>query len=157
MLFMPRRHLLLITAIVEAATGLSLLAWPSIPLALLLGVDRTSPETLVVARIAGAALLAVGVGCWLGRPDAHGASQLGLLAGVLTYDMGAAVILAYAGLFVGLVGVALWPAVLLHAALAVWCLGCIWNKPRGDGARTREDLKAVKKQIDDMIKGHHGD
>jgi hypothetical protein len=51
-----------------------------------------------------------------------------LLIGVLTYDVGAAVILAYTGLFVNLVGIALWPAVVLHAALAVWCVVCLWVK-----------------------------
>jgi hypothetical protein len=41
------------------------------------------------------------------------------------YDVAAAVILAYAGLSLSFVGVALWPAVVLHAALAVWCVLCL--------------------------------
>jgi hypothetical protein len=130
MLFMQRRYFLIVTALVEGATGLLLLALPWVPCALLLGVDQPSPETSLVARVAGAALLAAGVACWLGRSDRQGAALLGLLAGVLTYDVAAAVILACAGLFLHLAGVALWPAVVLHAALAVWCVACLLVQPR---------------------------
>jgi hypothetical protein len=56
-----------------------------------------------------------------------------LTTGVLIYDVAAAVILAYTGLFLSLVGVVLWPAVVLHAALAVWCVVCVWGKPLGPG------------------------
>jgi hypothetical protein len=55
--------LLIVTALAEAATGLVLLVWPPVLLALLLGVDPVSPETTSCARIAGAALLANGVAC----------------------------------------------------------------------------------------------
>jgi hypothetical protein len=92
---------------------------------LLLGVDQASPETFICARVAGAALLAIGVACWLGRSDKQSSAHLGLLTGVLIYDVAAAVILAYTGLFLRLVGVALWPAVVLHTALAVWCVACL--------------------------------
>ncbi len=66
-----------------------------------------------------------GIACWLGRSDKQSAAQLGLLTGVLIYDVAAAVILASTGLFLSLVGVALWPAVALHAALAIWCAVCL--------------------------------
>jgi hypothetical protein len=130
---MRRAYLLIVTAFVEVGTGLLLLVVPSVPLALLLGVDQASPETTVAARVAGAALLAIGVACWLGRSDKPGPAQLGLTTGVLIYDVAAAVILAYTGLFLSLVGVVLWPAVTLHTALAVWCVVCIWGKPLGPG------------------------
>jgi hypothetical protein len=122
--------LLIVTAHAEAGTGLLLLVWPPGLLALLLGVDQASPETTCCARIAGAALLAIGVACWIGRADTHSSGQLGLLIGVFIYDVAAAVILAYTGLFTDLVGLALWPAVVLHGALAGWCVACLWPKPR---------------------------
>jgi hypothetical protein len=102
-----------------------LLVLPSIPLALLLGVEGAAPETIVVVRLAGAALLAIGVACWGARNDHGRPAQLGLLAGVLTYDVAAAVLLAYAGFVLSMAGLALWPAVVLHAALAFWCLACL--------------------------------
>jgi hypothetical protein len=121
---------LLVTAAVEVGTGLLLLIQPSVPIALLLGVGSPSPEATLVSRVAGAALLAVGVASWVGRGDTPGLAQLGLLTGVLIYDVAAAVLLGYAGLFLGLVGVALWPAVVLHIGLAVWCVVCLSTPPR---------------------------
>jgi hypothetical protein len=133
---MHRPSLLIVTAVGEVGTGLLLLVFPSVLLALLLGVDQASPEVTSVARITGAALLALGVACWLGRADQHSPAQLGLLTGVLTYDVAAAGILAYTGLYLRLVGIALWPAVVLHSALAVWCVVCLLVKPRGEGQGT---------------------
>jgi hypothetical protein len=130
---MHQKYLLIATALAEAGTGLLLLVWPPVLLALLLGVDQASSETITCARVAGAALLAIGVACWIGRSDTHGAAQLGLLIGVFTYDVAAALILACTGLFVNLVGIALWPAVVLHAALATWCFVIVWGKRRGKG------------------------
>jgi hypothetical protein len=122
---MNRAYLLIVTAVGEGGTGLLLLVLPSVPLALLLGVERAAPETLFVARFAGAALLAIAVACWLARYDHGRPAQLGLLAGVLIYDVAAAALLAYAGFALSMVGLALWPAAVLHAALAVWCVACL--------------------------------
>jgi hypothetical protein len=130
---MQRAYLLIVTSVVEVGAGLVLLAWPTAPLWLLLGVAQPAPETAWVARVAGAALLAIGVACWLGRKGPGHPAQFGLLAGVLLYDLAAAVLLACAGLFAGLVGVALWPVVLLHAGLASWCVVCLRGAPRGGG------------------------
>jgi hypothetical protein len=131
---MHRAHLFLVTALLEVGTGVSLLVLPSVPLALLLGVSVASPETLLVARVAGAALSAIGVACWLGRGDSEGSAQLGLLTGILIYDVAAAALLAYSGLVLSMAGIALWPAVVLHTALAVWCVACLWVRPCGVGA-----------------------
>jgi len=116
---------LIVTALTEAGIGVVILVLPSVPLALSLGVDQASPEVSCICRIAGAALLAIGVACWVGRSDQLSSGQLGLLTGALIYDAAAAGILAYTALFMSLVGIALWPAAALHAALAVWCVLCI--------------------------------
>jgi hypothetical protein len=113
------------TALGEGATGLVLLVLPSVLLELLLGVEQASPEVNVAARIAGAALLAIGVACWIGRCEKQGSALIGILSGVLIYNVAGAGILAYAGVFTDLVGIALWPAVVVHGALAVWCVMCV--------------------------------
>ncbi|HEV3236424.1 MAG TPA: hypothetical protein VGZ25_05520, partial [Gemmataceae bacterium] len=87
------------------------------------GVSEAGPETVFIARVAGAALLSIGVTCWLGRSDQQNSTHV--LVGVLIYDVAAAALLAYAGLVLGMSGIALWPAVVLHTALAVWCLACL--------------------------------
>jgi len=121
---MRRRYLLVTTAVTEVGIGLMLLVWPALPIALLLGVDQSPSEALSIARIAGVALIALGVACWLGRNDQGRPAQQGLLVGVLIYDVGATGILAYTGWFLNLAGIAIWPAVALHAGLSVWCLAC---------------------------------
>ena len=121
---MKREYLLIVTALSEGGTGLMLLYLPSVVLALLLGTGPMAPDTMIAARIAGAALLAIGVACWLARKDGGAPAQLGVLTGVLLYNVAAAALLAYAGLALSMVGIALWPAVGVHAALAVWCIGC---------------------------------
>jgi hypothetical protein len=125
-----RKYLLLATAFGEGGTGILALASPSIAQALLLGVDQVAPEASFFARIAGAALLALGVVCWFERSDKQRSGQRGLLVSVLIFDVAAAVILAYSGLFLRMAGIAFWPAVLLHVTLAVWCVVCIGDHRR---------------------------
>ncbi len=76
---------------------------------------------MTVARVGGAGLLALGVACWFARGDTQSRAARGLVAAMLLYDVAAAGVLAFAGIGFGLQGVALWPAVVLHAVMAVWC------------------------------------
>jgi hypothetical protein len=123
---MQRPYLLIVTAFGEGGIGLLLLAWPPAPLTLLFGADPTSPEAAVLARVAGAALVAFGIACWAGRHVIDRPTAKTLLLGVLIYDVAATGILAYGGAVLDLAGIALWPAVGLHAALAVWCAASLW-------------------------------
>jgi hypothetical protein len=121
---------MMVTALGEAATGLFLLVMPAAVLTLLLGVKEAGDEALFLGRILGSALLAIGVACWLARRDPGGPAQHGMLAGVLIYNVAAAALLACAGLVLKMTGLFLWPAVVLHTALAVWCVCCL-RGPRG--------------------------
>ena len=127
---MVAKKLLIVTALVETATGLILLVSPTLVVALLLGASLDSPATLVVARMAGAALLSLGCACWLARNEGPNRSVAGLVAAMLLYNSVAVAILANAGAPARLVGVLTWPAVALHAALAVWCIACLRSERR---------------------------
>ena len=120
-----RKLLQVVTACVEAATGLCLLTLPAVLFAVLLGIEKATIEATFVGRIAGAALLCVGIASWMARGDTRSPAQLGLLTGILVYNTAAAMLLAYAGAFLNMTGLLLWPAVALHAILAVWCLTCL--------------------------------
>jgi hypothetical protein len=123
---MVARTLLMVTALGEASVGLLLLLSPPLVARLLLGASLDAPAALIVGRIAGAALLALGVACWLARDDGPSLGRRGLIAAMLLYNSTAVAVLAHAGAVMGLVGVLMWPAVALHAALTVWCIA-VWR------------------------------
>jgi len=119
------KALLVFTAALEAATGLALIFSPPLIARLLLGVWFDGAAALTVGRLAGAALLSLGLACWLARGDGASPAGRGLVAAMLLYNVGAVAVLAYAGAGLGLFSVLLWPAAVLHAALAVWCGACL--------------------------------
>jgi len=124
------KTLLVVTAVVEAVAGLALLLSPSLPVSMLFGSSLDTSTGLTVGRVAGAALLSLGVACWLGRRDEQSRAATGLVAAMLLYNAAAAALLSYARIGLGLFGIALWPAVALHAVLAVWCIACLRSNRR---------------------------
>jgi PPE-repeat protein len=116
------KSLLTMTAVIEGGTGLVLVALPSPLAALLLGSSLKTPVALTVARVAGVALIAAGVACWLARHDGQSRAARGLVGAMALYNAGIFTVLVYAGLGSGLVGIGLWPTVLVHAAMTLWCV-----------------------------------
>jgi hypothetical protein len=111
------------TAVIEVGAGLALLCIPSTAVQILLGAPFEAPEALAVARVGGAALLALGVACWLARGDTKSRAARGLIAAMVIYNVGVALVLGIAGIRPIPAGVVLWPAaVVLHAAMAIWCI-----------------------------------
>jgi len=97
---------LVLAAVGEVVTGVALLLVPSLVGQLLLGAELTG-VAVTVARVAGIALIGLGVACWPGTP----------LLGMLIYSAAVTLYLAYLGIAGGLTGILLWPAVILHAIL----------------------------------------
>src|SRR5438874_5978885 len=123
------KRFLILTAIIEAATGLGLIAVPAIVVRLLFGAE-ISGASIPLGRVAGAALLALGMVCLLARDDTQSRTARGLVVAMLIYNVVATAVLAFAGVGLGLHGVVLWPAVVLHAAMAVWCVACLRRGPQ---------------------------
>ncbi len=110
------KGLLTFAAIAEVGTGLVLMIDPAIVVALLLGIDISGAGTLV-GRCFGIALLALGLACWpSGRVAARDAPAVWAM---LIYNALIALYLAYLGTVGHLFGVLLWPAVALHALVAL--------------------------------------
>src|SRR5207247_8887950 len=101
------RKVLTFAAVFEAATGLALLIVPSLVGRLLLGSELT--DAIPVARVAGIALIALGVCCWPGSTA---------LCGMLTYGALVTLYLLYLGIRGVWVGPLLWSAVVIHALLS---------------------------------------
>src|SRR5271166_6880418 len=117
------KKLLIFTGVAEAATGVALMVAPALVGRLLLGTELVGVAA-VVARVAGIALLALGLGCWPGTP----------LCGMLTYNTLGTVYFAYLALGGEWAGPLLWPVVGLHAVLAI-LLGRAWlGMPKTGGA-----------------------
>ena len=113
--------LLILTALIEAVTGLALLVVPVFVVRLLLGAE-ISGAAIPLGRLAGAALFTLGMACWLASGDSKSRATRGLVIAMLMYNVGAVVVLGAAGIQSPAVGIALWPAVVLHAVMAVWCV-----------------------------------
>ena len=113
------------TAAIEVGAGAALLGLPGMTSELLVGAALETPGALTVARLGGAGLLALGVACWLARGDENSRAARALCGGMTVYNLGAVVVLAYAGLGLGLHGLALWPAVLLHTGMTAWCVASL--------------------------------
>jgi hypothetical protein len=121
-------RLLKITAIIEAATGLGLIAVPALVVRLLLGAE-ISGASVSLGRVAGAALLALGVACWFASYEVQNRAARGLISAMVLYNFGVIFILGAAGLQLRPIGIALWPAVVLHAGMGVWSLAGLRHNP----------------------------
>ncbi len=128
----------------EAATGLVLLAYPPIVIRLLFGAEIAGAG-VVMSRIAGIGLIAMGLACWPGFAAAkpglvtensgyalakRGGAPAQAICGMLTYSTLATLYLVYLGVGGEWAGKLLWPAVVVHAVLTV-LLFRAWSKERG--------------------------
>jgi hypothetical protein len=118
------RSLLSVTAILEGVTGLILIVAPSFLVSVLLGVAIRDPAAILLGQLAGVALISIAVACWLSRNDTLPSV---MVKAMVVYNIAAASLLARAGLAERLNGPVLWPVVLLHAGLAVWCISSLWR------------------------------
>ena len=98
--------ILMFTALGEAGMGVILLAYPPIVVRVLFDAEIVGAG-VIMSRLAGIALIGLGVACWPGPP----------LVGMLIYSVAAALYLAYVGFAGGFTGILLWPAVIMHVIL----------------------------------------
>lgn len=123
------RNLLIATAAIELATGVALLCFPSIVVRLLLGSQLESLPGLALGRVAGAALLALGVACWFAKSEGESSAARGIVIAMMLYNLGTVLILGVFGVRTQPTGIALWPAVALHGAMCAWCVASVLRKP----------------------------
>jgi hypothetical protein len=134
------------SALIELGAGLALVCCPSASVTILLGVPLNEPAGLTVVRVGGAAVLALGVACWIARGDTRSRAATGLVAAMLLYNVAVVAVLAYAGLGLGLFGVALWPGVALHVVMTGWCIAClVQSVPRNDGQQLAATINEGKR------------
>ena len=119
------RKLFTITALLESATGLGLVASPGLLATLLLGGGLDTPAALTVARVAGVALISIGLACWLARGDGASRAARALVTALLVYNVGAGALFAHAAMTLQPPGLGVWGVVVIHALMAIWCITCL--------------------------------
>ena len=110
------KRLLTLAAVLEAATGFALLIAPSFVARLLLG-DVVSGAGAAVGRVAGCALVSLGLACWPSRERAG--MLIPAVWAMLTYNALVACYLTFLGIGCQFVGVLLWPAAAIHGLITL--------------------------------------
>src|SRR5262245_5278011 len=111
---MEMTKLLGLAAILEGATGVVLMMLPEMVIQVVVAVG-VSGVRKVLSRVAGIALLALGVAFWPCREAGSGSARS--TGAMLTYSLLVTIYLVYLGVVAHLAGILLWPAVVVHA---VW-------------------------------------
>jgi len=123
------KHLLVVTAVIEAGAGVALLGFPSAMVGLLLGPPLHAPPSATLVRSCGAVLLALGFACGFASRDTGRRSARRMVAVMTAYNLSAAAGLGMVGMRAPAAGILLWPAVVLHAAMALWCAARLLKVP----------------------------
>ncbi|MGH6689557.1 MAG: hypothetical protein ACREF4_02610 [Gammaproteobacteria bacterium] len=102
------------------------MTYPSAFIGLLMGAE-VSGAGIALGRLTGFALLALGVACWPGARAAG--SEAAPVRAMLTYGFFAAVYLLVLGVSGVLVGILLWPAVVVHAVFTFLLARAWFRRP----------------------------
>jgi len=113
------QYIVIAASWLEIVVGGLFLAIPGLPCLLVFGA-RLDP----LARFAGITLMALGIACLPSGAASHGRSVLGLLG----FNLGAAVLLAWVGIAAPQHGILALPAAVLHAGIAAALLARIRSK-----------------------------
>jgi hypothetical protein len=111
-------RLLTSSALIELGAGLLLLLFPSYMLALVFGLQSNS-LAVMVAQVAGVALLALGIACWSARNDAGGPARLGSLRAITVYNGSAGLLLVLFAVTGRASGIVIWLFAVVHLVHAV--------------------------------------
>ena len=113
---------LVVAAIIEIATGLALVAVPSRVSELRLD-EPIVGAGVQVARVAGVALISLGIACWPSTP----------LVGMLAYGALITLYLLSVAITGVSAGILLWPAIVLHLCLTAALLAGLLRSVRATG------------------------
>ena len=123
------KKVLMLAAVTEAATGAGFLIVPTLLLRLLLGVEL-SGASIVIARVTGIALIALGTACWPGRMNPF--------RGMLIYNAGATAYLAWVVVQGDSVGPLLLPVVVLHGLMTILLVGSWFMSQKAAGQHNHD-------------------
>jgi hypothetical protein len=111
------RKFLMLTAILEALTGIALIFFPGIIVWFLIGIQIGGTGSAVMAMIAGAAILSLATICWLLRDTS---TSQKLVKGMLVYNCLVIAVSLFGMFSYHLAGIGLWLILCAHSGLSVW-------------------------------------
>jgi hypothetical protein len=111
---MTARTFVRVSAAIEAATGIALIADPGLVVQILLGVG-VAGSGVAIGRVGGFGLLSLGLACW---PNGEEVTVRATWV-LFLYNLLASLYLCYLRVGGGFTGYVLWLAAGLHAVLAV--------------------------------------
>jgi len=119
------KHFLTVTSMLEALAGLAFVIMPAKFILILLGTTVTDPSSLIIARLAGLALITIAIACWLSRDDGR---SFVMAKAMTVYNLCCVSLLVYALFFEQISGQGLWPAIMVHFVMMLWGVQCLWKK-----------------------------
>ena len=111
---MQTRILVMVSAAIEAATAVALIALPDVVARVLLGAELSGPG-IAVARVAGFGLLSLAIACWPGGNEASPRATRALFL----YNLLAGLYLGFLRVGGEFAGFLLWPACIVHVVFAL--------------------------------------
>ena len=112
------KQLLAAGAIVEIGVGLGALVFPEPLIGLLLNAP-VAATGIFVARVFGAAIIALGLTWWVARGEPRGRGASGCDLGFISYNLGAGLVILLQALAATQPVPLLWPVAFLHAGLGL--------------------------------------
>ena len=112
---MAVRNQLRTTGVLEGGTAVAVLLFPAIPVRLIIGQLPFTEIGLLVARIAGAALLSLAMACWW-------VAASGAVRAMLLYTAVIIVQLLCSRVGLALSVIAFGPVLIIHVMLGGWCV-----------------------------------
>jgi hypothetical protein len=112
-------QLFIVTAAMELGAGVALLAAPAVVIRLAFGSGVEVFPAVGIARLTGAALLALGAACWRARDDERSVASRAIVEAILVYNAAVVALVLFGAL--GSLGPVQWAVVVLHGAMGIWC------------------------------------
>lgn len=116
------RLLLEVITYIYVLTGVALVVFPAFVTGAVLGVSLTEPAALVVSRVAGTALLSLGIISWMVASEGRSKPGKSLVTGLAIYNTLIMMVMVYTITLQDFTSAGLWIVILLHALLAGWCI-----------------------------------
>jgi hypothetical protein len=123
-----QRQLLTFAAAFESLTGLALIRAPEATAVFILGA-KPKVVGVMLGRVCGVALVALGIACWGARTDSESTARTGTLKTITFYNAGVGLFLVLFAAIAKTGSIVQWSAGVLHLALAAAfaCAGYLYN------------------------------